>query len=137
MAYRMNKRPYIIGVAGTSGSGKTLFLQYLLKQFAPGDMTLISLDDYYRPVTTRTREENMCHNFDIPEAFDLETFHTHVRQLRSSIHTPTPCSFICRSPYRSAGTVTVCVSLAVLVSATWLTVTGGWRRWRRDHAGTA
>ena len=77
----MNKRPYIIGVAGTSGSGKTLFLQYLLKQFAPGDMTLISLDDYYRPVTTRTREENMCHNFDIPEAFDLETFHTHVRQL--------------------------------------------------------
>ena len=77
----MNKSPFIIGVAGTSGSGKTLFLQYLCEQFPPDGITLISLDDYYRPVDCKTREENMLHNFDIPEAFDLKTFHTHICQL--------------------------------------------------------
>src|SRR5690606_12337897 len=46
-------------------------------------------------------------------------------RLRSSIQTPTPCSFIWRSPYRSAGTVMVGVSLVTLVSTTLLTVAGG------------
>ncbi len=81
MGCHMNKAPYLIGVAGTSGSGKTLFLQYLLRQFAPGSITLISLDDYYRPVDCKTGEENMLHNFDVPEAFDLETFHAHILRL--------------------------------------------------------
>ncbi|RYE12314.1 MAG: uridine kinase, partial [Sphingobacteriales bacterium] len=42
----MNK-PYIVGIAGGSGSGKTFFLRCLLKHFSEEEVCLVSQDDYY------------------------------------------------------------------------------------------
>jgi len=62
-----NKKPYIIGIAGGSGSGKTFFLKCFLHHFNAEEVCLISQDDYYRPVATQKIDENGWINFDLPE----------------------------------------------------------------------
>lgn len=70
----MNK-PFIIGIAGGSGSGKTFFLKCFLEHFTDEEVCLVSQDDYYIPVAhTMTKEENKLYNFDLPETIDHEHF---------------------------------------------------------------
>jgi len=70
----MSKKPYVIGIAGSSGSGKTFFLKCFLNHFKEHEVTLISQDDYYLPANTKTQEENKLYNFDVPEAINRELF---------------------------------------------------------------
>lgn len=67
-----NNKPYIIGVAGGSGSGKTFFLKCFLHHFNANEVCLISQDDYYRPKSTQKIDENGWINFDLPEGIDDE-----------------------------------------------------------------
>ncbi|TJZ63093.1 uridine kinase [Sphingobacterium olei] len=76
----MNK-PYVIGIAGSSGSGKTFFLKSFLNHFAVDEITLISQDDYYIPANTKTREENRLYNFDLPTSIDREAFFHDIKDL--------------------------------------------------------
>jgi uridine kinase len=67
----MPKRPFIIGIAGGSGSGKTFFLNCFLQHFTPDEVCLVSQDDYYHPVAAgMTPEEIALYNFDLPETID-------------------------------------------------------------------
>ena len=72
---------YIIGITGSSGSGKTFFRQCFLEHFKPGEITLLSMDNYYFPGQTQTRKENLLHNFDLPEAIDHETIYGDIQDL--------------------------------------------------------
>jgi len=74
-------RPYVIGIAGSSGSGKTFFLNCFLNHFTPEEVTLISQDDYYIPAHTKTREENKLYNFDLPTAIDRRAFYRDIQSL--------------------------------------------------------
>ncbi|KEQ29634.1 uridine kinase [Pedobacter antarcticus 4BY] len=65
-----NNKPYIIGVAGGSGSGKTFFLKCFLHHFAAEEVSLISQDDYYHPMEEQAVDENGWINFDLPEGID-------------------------------------------------------------------
>ncbi len=77
---KVNK-PYIIGVAGGSGSGKTFFLKSLLHHFSANEVCLVSQDDYYIPQGEMTAEENKLHNFDLPDCIELEQFEKDVNAL--------------------------------------------------------
>ncbi len=77
----MNNKPYVIGIAGSSGSGKTFFLNSFLKHFNPHEVTLISQDDYYIPANTKTQEENRLYNFDIPTSIDRDAFYKDIKAL--------------------------------------------------------
>ncbi len=68
-------KPYVVGIAGSSGSGKTFFLNCFLNHFASHEVALISQDDYYIPANTKTQEENKLYNFDLPTAIDREAFY--------------------------------------------------------------
>ena len=71
----MNNKPYVIGIAGGSGSGKTFFLNCFLNHFEKADVCLLSQDDYYIPVAhNMTPEENKLYNFDLPATIDKEHF---------------------------------------------------------------
>jgi uridine kinase len=83
MPEKIIPRPYIIGVAGGSGSGKTFFLNSFLKNFAPNQIAVISQDDYYIPANTKTKEENKIYNFDLPTSFYRENFHQDILALIS------------------------------------------------------
>lgn len=76
----MNK-PYVIGIAGSSGSGKTFFLRSFLNHFSADQVTLISQDDYYIPANTTTREENRLYNFDVPTSINREAFYADIKAL--------------------------------------------------------
>jgi uridine kinase len=67
--------PFIIGIAGGSGSGKTFFLKCFLQHFTPDEVCLVSQDDYYHPVAaSMTPEEIALYNFDLPETIDDKQF---------------------------------------------------------------
>lgn len=77
----MNK-PYIIGIAGGSGSGKTFFLKCFLEHFKPEEVCLVSQDDYYVPVADNmTPEENKLYNFDLPHTIDKDHFMADIDKL--------------------------------------------------------
>lgn len=74
-------KPYIIGITGGSGSGKTRFLETLLTGFKEEEVTCISQDDYYHPREYQLVDENGELNFDRPESIDYEHFASDLRQL--------------------------------------------------------
>lgn len=77
----MNK-PYIIGIAGGSGSGKTFFLKCFLEHFSADEVCLVSQDDYYFPVAhNMTKEENKHYNFDLPSTIDHDHFEADIESL--------------------------------------------------------
>lgn len=77
----MNK-PYVIGIAGGSGSGKTFFLKCFLEHFTADEVCLVSQDDYYIPVAhTMTKEENKLYNFDLPSTIDHDHFEDDIFKL--------------------------------------------------------
>ena len=76
-------KPYVIGIAGSSGSGKTFFLKSFLNHFHQDQVTLISQDDYYIPANTKTREENRLYNFDLPTAINRSSFYHDINELFS------------------------------------------------------
>jgi len=77
----INKKPFIIGIAGGSGSGKTFFLNCFLHHFKQDEVTLVSQDDYYIPAGDMTQEENKLYNFDLPSTIDSEQFLKDIKQL--------------------------------------------------------
>ncbi|PWS29246.1 uridine kinase [Pedobacter yonginense] len=79
----LNKKPFIIGIAGGSGSGKTFFLNCFLHHFKQDEVTLVSQDDYYIPAGEMTQEENKLYNFDLPSTIDSDQFLRDIKQLLS------------------------------------------------------
>ena len=68
------KKPYIIGIAGGSGAGKTFFLKSLRQHFDEKALCIISQDNYYRQATEQILDENGQINFDRPEGIDDAAF---------------------------------------------------------------
>ncbi len=77
----MNNKPFIIGIAGGSGSGKTFFLNSFLHHFKQDEVTLVSQDDYYFPVGKMSEEERKLYNFDLPSTIDQEQLLLDIKKL--------------------------------------------------------
>lgn len=79
----MENQPYIIGISGGSGSGKTTFLRKLREEFPIEQLCIMSMDDYYRPRETQVIDENGVKNFDLPESIDGMAFYHDIQKLRA------------------------------------------------------
>jgi uridine kinase len=75
--------PFIIGISGGSGSGKTHFLQSLTEAFSTEEICLISQDNYYKPLDQQLLDSNGIHNFDLPQAIDAPHYVEHILALRN------------------------------------------------------
>lgn len=82
--------PYIIGVAGGSGSGKTTFVRALANRLPAEKVSVIPFDWYYRSFTKLSYEERCALNFDHPEALDGELLYQHLVALRGGEKIMTP-----------------------------------------------
>lgn len=74
-------RPYVIGVTGGSGSGKTTFIQLLEERFGKEDLCVFSQDNYYKPRSEQAWDDNKVQNFDRPDSFRRQEFYDDVRKL--------------------------------------------------------
>ena len=62
------KSPFVVGVAGGTGSGKTTVARKLVGQFKEQPVRLIPQDAYYKDLSGMTLEERSHVNFDHPLA---------------------------------------------------------------------
>jgi uridine kinase len=75
------KKPFIVGITGGSASGKTLFLERLLSSFEPGEVCLISQDNYYKPRHQQPIDAQGVYNFDTPDSIDFEQYAADIRKI--------------------------------------------------------
>lgn len=73
--------PFLVGLTGLSGSGKTTFLHRLQEAFSEEDLCVISQDNYYKPKENQTQDAKGIHNFDLPTSIDRVAFHQDIVQL--------------------------------------------------------
>jgi uridine kinase len=66
--------PYIIGITGGSGSGKTRFIEKVIHGLGDDMVCFISQDNYYRPRNEQPIDKNGVQNFDKPESIDIHKF---------------------------------------------------------------
>jgi uridine kinase len=71
----------LIGIAGASGSGKTLIANSIIKSLGANKAVIIQEDSYYKDLSNVTYEERLDRNFDHPDAFDHELLVKHLLQL--------------------------------------------------------
>ena len=75
--------PFIIGVAGGSGSGKTTVTNQVLETIGSEMAAVIIQDFYYRDQSHLTFEQRLATNYDHPQAFDWPLLIEHIDDLRN------------------------------------------------------
>jgi len=83
-------RPFLIGVAGGSSSGKTTVAERLAELAGAEHLALIKLDSYYVALTDRLLEERRAFNYDHPDAFDWPLLNDHLAALSAGAAVPVP-----------------------------------------------
>ena len=73
----------LIGIAGGSGSGKTLVSNRIYEDIGSDKVTIIQQDSYYKELKHLTFEERQKQNFDHPKAFDSKLLFDHLIELLS------------------------------------------------------
>src|ERR1041385_7694030 len=86
----MVQRGILIGIAGGSGSGKTLVAERLIEGIGSKRVVILRQDSYYRNIETVRRPGEAVANFDHPDALDLDLLHDHCRDLLEgrTVHQP-------------------------------------------------
>lgn len=72
---------FLIVVAGGSASGKTTVVSKMLNSLNPGDVSLISMDNYYKDQSNLSMEERLNTNYDHPDSFDLDLLYEQLKEL--------------------------------------------------------
>ncbi len=67
-------KPYLIGITGGSGSGKTRIIHELRHIFKEDQLCIISQDEYYHPREKQIWDDAGYQNFDLPQSIDDASF---------------------------------------------------------------
>jgi len=73
--------PFLIGITGGSGSGKTTFINKLKEKFTDDEVCVISQDDYYKPREQQLTDDNGIKNFDLPESIEFGQLSIDIKKL--------------------------------------------------------
>lgn len=74
-------QPYIVGVCGGSGSGKTTFCKQLVKYLGAEHVLYISQDSYYKDLSHLPFEQREKVNFDHPDIIEFPLLVSHLDEL--------------------------------------------------------
>ena len=83
-------KPFVIGVAGGTCSGKTTVAERLVDIVGSEHLALIRQDAYYVDRTHQPFDERARANYDHPDAFDWELMNEHLSRLLSGETVPVP-----------------------------------------------
>ncbi|MGB0452115.1 MAG: uridine kinase [Bacteriovoracaceae bacterium] len=83
---KSHKQPYIVGIAGGSGSGKTTFASRLKERFENQyphlTCKILLQDNYYIDQSHKFDHDGGSVNFDHPESLDFDLMATHLKQIK-------------------------------------------------------
>ena len=84
--------PYIIGIAGLSGSGKTTVAQEIISSINEPWTVLLSLDNFYNELTPEQKERayNSAYDFDHPDAVDMDLIYESLKSIKQGKRTDIP-----------------------------------------------
>lgn len=84
--------PYVIGVAGFLGSGKTSISQQIILELNQPWTVLLSFDNFYNPLTPDQRQQAFANNFDFdtPDAIDIDMVVEKLTSLKQGKKTEIP-----------------------------------------------
>lgn len=77
----MRKRGILMGLAGGSGSGKTMVTQRLISSLGSDRVIVVEQDSYYKNLSHLPFEQRAAQNFDHPDAMDSELLVRHIEEL--------------------------------------------------------
>lgn len=80
MKYR-NTKPYIVGIGGGTGSGKTTLSQTIYRALGSQFVSIIDADAYYYDLSHLPIENRHLVNFDHPDALDVPLLSEHISSL--------------------------------------------------------
>ena len=88
--HELPARPFLIGVAGGSSSGKTTVAERLAELAGEEHLALLKLDSYYVPLDDLPREQRESFDYDHPDAFDWSLLNDHIAALAAGAPVPVP-----------------------------------------------
>ncbi len=94
-------RPFLVGISGGSGSGKTTVARALAEVLGHDRVAILSEDAYYRDRGEPVADPSAL-DYDAPDALDLALFVAHVEQLRRGLAVEPPR--YCFQTHRRLGT---------------------------------
>jgi uridine kinase len=74
-------KPIIIGLAGGTGSGKTIVARAILERVGPDRVAYIQHDSYYKDLSHLPPVDRPKVNFDCPDALETELLVKHLKEL--------------------------------------------------------
>jgi len=80
----MPLHPFVIGVCGGTGSGKTTITSRLSEALPSDKVVVLQQDHYYRDLSHLPPAQRAHCNFDHPSALDTGLFIEHIKKLRQS-----------------------------------------------------
>lgn len=75
------REPFVIGIAGGTGSGKTTVTQAVVDAAGSAHVALLPMDNYYKDNPDLPFSERVKLNYDHPEAFDTELYLQDIRRV--------------------------------------------------------
>lgn len=85
--------PYIIGIAGNSGSGKTSISQQIIQGINQPWTVLLSFDNFYKSLTPEQSKRAFAndYDFDTPDSLDIDAIVEVVENLKQGRKATIPC----------------------------------------------
>jgi uridine kinase len=77
------KRPFVVGVAGGTGAGKTTVTEAIINAIGHDSVAVLPEDAYYREYAHLSEAERTHINWDHPDAIEVELLLEHIHRLLS------------------------------------------------------
>lgn len=85
-----NQKPYLIGIAGGSGSGKTTVVNTIIDKIGKEIVVVLKHDWYYKHHPQLSLEERALLNYDHPDALETTLMIDHLKELIGNRHIMAP-----------------------------------------------
>ena len=79
----MENNNKLFGICGSSGSGKSFIVKYVLENLGSDNLSVIYQDNYYKKREKQTKDANGNYNFDLPSSFHLDEFIYDLKKIKN------------------------------------------------------
>ncbi len=73
----------LFGICGSSGSGKSYIVKYVLENLGSKSISVIFQDNYYKKRVDQAKDQNGNYNFDLPSSFHINQFIKDLKRVKN------------------------------------------------------